>query len=386
MNKELMNALDQLEKEKGISKIEIIESIKVALETGYKKNFDKAENFEVDVNAETLDYKLFALKEVVDEVFDGAIEIAIEDAKALDSSLEIGDAVKIEIKPDRDFGRVAAQTSRQVILQSIREAERKSIMSEYENRESEIIYGQVEREHNGSFYIDLGKVEGILTRQEQIPGEKIRVGDKLRCSIVSIKSNGKSAVVLLSRTHIDFLKRLMELEIPEISEGVLEIINISREAGNRSKVAVMSHDDDVEVIGSCVGNKGMRIRNIIEEIRGEKVDVIEYTNSSEQNIKNALGPAKVLKVYVNEKNKRSLAVVPDDQLSLAIGKNGLNVKLAARLLGWKIDIVNESDFTEERLANIGDLSEEKSDEKQATEEKLNEEQRDEEKSDEEQRD
>lgn len=357
MSKELLNALDQLEKEKGITKQEIVESIKVALETGYKKNFDKAENFEVFIDDETLDYKLYALKEVVEEVFDDAIEISLPNSHTLDASLEIGDMIKVEIKPDKDFGRVAAQTSRQVILQSIREAERKSIMAEYESRESEIIYGQVQRQHNDNFYIDLGKIEGILTKQEQIPGEKISLGDKLRCAIVSIKSNGKSAVVLLSRTHPDFLKRLMELEIPEISEGILEIVNISREAGNRSKVAVLSHDSDVEVIGSCVGNKGMRIRNIIEEIRGEKIDVVEFTDSSEQNIINALGPAKVVKVHVNEENKKSLAVVPDDQLSLAIGKNGLNVKLAARLLGWKIDIVNESDFTEERLAAIGEGNE-----------------------------
>ncbi len=342
MNKEILSALSELEKEKGIRKDVVLEAIKAALETGYKKNFSKATNFTIDIDEENGEYKLFQDKVVSEIVEDPNQEISLSEAKDIDSKFEIGDVVKIEIKPKKDFGRIAAQTARQVILQKIREAERESIFSEFYGRESDILTGIVQRESKGNIYVDLGKVEGVITLGEQIPGEVYNPGDRIKMVIVEVKNSGKGASIMLSRSHPNLVKRLFELEVPEIHDGIIEIFSISREAGSRTKIAVFSNDPNVEPIGSCVGNKGVRVKNIIDEISQEKIDIIIYDKNPEIFIANSLGPAKIVKVTVNEKEKTAVAVVPDNQLSLAIGKEGQNVRLAAKLTGWKIDIISES--------------------------------------------
>ena len=342
MNKEILNALSELEREKGIRQDVVLEAIRAALETGYKKNFSKATNFSIDIDKEHGEYKLFQDKTVVESVENPNLEISLDEARTIDSKFELDDIVKIEIKPKKDFGRIAAQTARQVILQKIREAERESIFSEYYGRESDILTGVVQRESKGNIFVDLGKIEGVLSVNEQIPGEVYNPGDRIKVVILEVKNTGKGASIMLSRSHPNLVKRLFELEVPEIHDGTIEINSISREAGSRSKIAVFSHDPNVEPIGSCVGNKGNRVKNIIDEINQEKVDIIIYEKNPEKFIANSLGPAKIVKVTANEKEKTAVAVVPDNQLSLAIGKEGQNVRLAAKLTGWKIDIINES--------------------------------------------
>lgn len=342
MNKEILNALSELEREKGIRQDVVLEAIRSALETGYKKNFSKATNFSIDIDEEHGEYKLFQDKTVVESVENPNLEISLDEARTIDSKFELDDIVKIEIKPKKDFGRIAAQTARQVILQKIREAERESIFSEFYGRESDILTGVVQRESKGNIFVDLGKIEGVLSVNEQIPGEVYNPGDRIKVVILEVKNTGKGANIMLSRSHPNLVKRLFELEVPEIHDGTIEINSISREAGSRSKIAVFSHDPNVEPIGSCVGNKGNRVKNIIDEINQEKVDIIIYEKNPEKFIANSLGPAKIVKVTANEKEKTAVAVVPDNQLSLAIGKEGQNVRLAAKLTGWKIDIINES--------------------------------------------
>lgn len=346
MNKEILNALSELERDRGIRQDVVLEAIRSALETGYKKNFAKATNFTIDIDKENGEYKLFQDKTVVRSVENSNLEISLEEAKTIDSKFELDDIVKIEIKPKKDFGRIAAQTARQVILQKIREAERDSIFSEFYGRESEIMTGIVQRENKGNIYVDLGKIEGILSVNEQIPGETYNTGDRIKTVIVEVKNTGKGASIMLSRSHPNLVKRLFELEVPEIHDGTIEIYSISREAGSRTKIAVFSHDPNVEPIGSCVGNKGGRVKNIIDEINQEKIDIIIYEKNPEKFIANSLGPAKIVKVTANEKEKTAVAIVPDNQLSLAIGKEGQNVRLAAKLTGWKIDIISESQVKE----------------------------------------
>ena len=346
MNKEILNALSELERERGIRQDIVLEAIRSALETGYKKNFAKATNFSIDIDKENGEYKLFQDKTVVRNVENSNLEISLEEAKTIDSKFEMDDIVKIEIRPKKDFGRIAAQTARQVILQKIREAERDSIFSEFYGRESEIMTGVVQRENKGNIYVDLGKIEGILSVNEQIPGETYNPGDRIKTVIVEVKNTSKGASIMLSRSHPNLVKRLFELEVPEIHDGTIEMYSISREAGSRTKIAVFSHDPNVEPIGSCVGNKGSRVKNIIDEINQEKIDIIIYEKNPEKFVANSLGPAKIVKVTANEKEKTAVAVVPDNQLSLAIGKEGQNVRLAAKLTGWKIDIISESQVKE----------------------------------------
>ena len=346
MNKEILNALSELERERGIRQDIVLEAIRSALETGYKKNFAKATNFSIDIDKENGEYKLFQDKTVVRNVENSNLEISLEEAKTIDSKFEMDDIVKIEIRPKKDFGRIAAQTARQVILQKIREAERDSIFSEFYGRESEIMTGVVQRENKGNIYVDLGKIEGILSVNEQIPGETYNPGDRIKTVIVEVKNTSKGANIMLSRSHPNLVKRLFELEVPEIHDGTIEMYSISREAGSRTKIAVFSHDPNVEPIGSCVGNKGSRVKNIIDEINQEKIDIIIYEKNPEKFVANSLGPAKIVKVTANEKEKTAVAVVPDNQLSLAIGKEGQNVRLAAKLTGWKIDIISESQVKE----------------------------------------
>lgn len=341
MNKDILSALSELEKEKGIRQDVVLEAIKAALESGYKKNFSKSNNFSIDIDEKNGEYKLFADKTVVENVENKNQEITLDEAREINSKYELGDIVKIEIKPKKDFGRIAAQTARQVILQKIREAERESIYSEYYGRESDILTGVVQRVNKGNVYVDLGKIEGVLTQNEQIPNEVYNQGDRVKTVIVEVKNTGKGASIVLSRSHPNLVKRLFELEVPEIHDGIIEIHAISREAGSRSKIAVFTNDPNVDPVGSCVGNKGARVKNIIDEICQEKIDIIIFDKDPTKFIANSLGPAKILKVTVNEKEKSAVAVVPDNQLSLAIGKEGQNARLAAKLTGWKIDIISE---------------------------------------------
>ena len=342
MSKEILRALNELEKEKGIQQEVVLEAIKAALESGYKKNYSKSNNFSIDIDEENGEYKLFSDKAVVEKAENKNQEISLEDAKAIDIKYEIGDIVKVEIKPKKDFGRIAAQTARQVILQKIREAERESIFSEYYGRESDILTGVIQRISKGNVYIDLGKIEGVLTQNEQIPNETYNQGDRVKTVILEVKNTGKGASILLSRSHPNLVKRLFELEVPEIHDGIIEIYNISREAGSRTKIAVFTNDPNVDPVGSCVGNKGARVKNIIDEICQEKIDIIIYDKDPEKFIANSLGPAKIIKVRANEMEKSAVVIVPDNQLSLAIGKEGQNARLAAKLTGWKIDIISET--------------------------------------------
>jgi N utilization substance protein A len=345
MNKDFIRAVDELEKEKGIPKEVVIEAIETALISGYKKNYGKAGNVKVEIDTDTGDYKIYSERAVVEEVEDDGVEIDLEKAKSIDSKYNIGDIVKIQIKPKEDFGRIAAQTSRQVILQKIREAERENIYEEFHGRESEIVTGTIQRISKNNIFINLGKIEGILTESEQIPGENYRQGDRLKAVILDVKNTSKGANITLSRTHPSFVKRLFELEVPEIYDGVIDIISISREAGSRTKIAVMTNDQNVDPVGSCVGNKGTRVKSIVDEINGEKIDIVIFDKDPEKYISNSLSPATAVKVEVNEKAKSALVVVPDYQLSLAIGKEGQNARLAAKLTGWKIDIKSETQYS-----------------------------------------
>jgi len=344
MNKDFIRAIEELEKEKGISKDVVIEAIETALISGFKKNYGKAGNLKVAIDMATGEYKVYYEKLVVETIEDEMLEITIEEAKSIDSKFMVGDMVRIQVKPKEEFGRIAAQTSRQVILQKIREAERENIYEEFHGRESEIVTGVIQRISKNNIFVNLGKVEGIITEGELIPGESFRQGDRLKAVILDVKNTSKGANITLSRTHPNFVKRLFELEVPEIYDGVIDIISISREAGSRSKIAVMTNDENVDPVGSCVGNKGTRVKAVVDEINGEKIDIIVFNKEPEKFISNSLSPATATKVEINEKTKSALVVVPDYQLSLAIGKEGQNARLAAKLTGWKIDIKNESQY------------------------------------------
>ena len=344
--KELISAMEELEQERGISKEYLLESLETALVTAYKRNFDSAENVKVTINDKSGDIKVYAVKEIVEEVEDEMLQISLEEAKQEDKNAEIGGTVEFEIIP-RDFGRIAAQTAKQVIVQKIREAERNMVFTEYNDRKGEIVSGIVQKADGGTVVLDLGKLEGIMLVKDQIPTEEYKVNDKVRAYVVSVEKGIKGAPqVLVSRSHPDFVRKLFEFEIPEIYEGLIEIKSVSRDAGSRSKVAVYSTNENIDPVGSCVGQKGIRIQNIINELKGEKIDVIEWNEDPAIFISAALLPAQVMAVDVREEEKFAQVIVPDDQLSLAIGKSGQNARLAARLTNWKIDIKSESQFRE----------------------------------------
>ncbi len=342
MKSELFEALEQLEKEKGIKKETLIEAIEAALITAYKKNFGSAQNVKIVLDKENSKIDVFSCKQVVEKVENDLLEISIEDAKEISPDFELDDLVEKEVTPKK-FGRIAAQTAKQVVVQRIREAERTIIYEEYANRESEIVTGTIQRISKGTIYINLGKTEAILLPNEQIQGEEYNQGSRLKTYIVEVKKTTKGPQVLVSRTHPGLVKRLFELEVPEIHDGVVEIRGISREAGSRTKIAVFSKDPNVDPVGACVGQRGARVQNIVEELRGEKIDIIKWTENPTELISNSLSPSKVHKVEIKD-DKSALVVVPDFQLSLAIGKEGQNARLAAKLTGWKIDIKSESQY------------------------------------------
>lgn len=345
-NKELILALEELEKEKGIKKEYILDSIETALVTAYKRNFDSLENVRVDIDHKTGSTHVYSIKDVVENANDEVMEISLQDAHKINKDLKIGDTVEVEIVP-KDFGRIAAQTAKQVIVQKLREVERDLMFEEYSQRKGEIVSGIIQKVDKNIVVVDLGKIEGIMLTKEQIPTEKYRVNDKIKAYIVDVERGLKGAPqVMISRSHPDFVRKLLEFEIPEIYEGVIEIKSVSRDAGSRSKVAVYSPDPNIDPVGSCVGAKGVRIQNVINELNGEKIDVIEWDEDPSIYIASALLPAQILAVDIREKEKFAEVIVPDDQLSLAIGKSGQNARLAAKLTNWKIDIKSESQFRE----------------------------------------
>ncbi|MED3646207.1 transcription termination factor NusA [Halalkalibacterium halodurans] len=345
MNSEFMDALTTLEKEKGISKEVIIEAIEAALISGYKRNFNQAQNVRVDVNRENGSIRVFARKEVVEEVFDARLEISLDEAKGINPNYEVDDVVEIEVTP-KDFGRIAAQTAKQVVTQRVREAERGIIYADFIDREEDIMTGIVQRQDNRFIYVDLGKVEALLPLSEQMPNESYRHNDRIKAYITKVEKTTKGPQIMISRTHPGLLKRLFELEVPEIYDGTVELKSVAREAGDRSKISVHAENPEVDPVGACVGPKGSRVQTIVNELKGEKIDIVRWSEDPVEYVANALSPSKVVKVNVNEEEKTTQVIVPDYQLSLAIGKRGQNARLAAKLTGWKIDIKSESEAQE----------------------------------------
>jgi len=369
-SKELIVAMEELEKEKGINKDYLLESIETALVTAYKRNFDSVENVKITMDKETGEIHVYAEKDIVEkpeDIEDTRLQITLEEARKLDSKLQVGDKAEIELVP-KNFGRIAAGTAKQVIIQKIREASRNFLFDEFNERKGEIVSGIVQKSDGGIVVLDLGKLEGIMPIKEQIPTEKYKVNDKIRAYVLDVERGAKGAPqVIISRAHPDFVRKLFELEIPEIYEGVIEIKSVSRDPGNRSKVAVYSPNENIDPVGSCVGQKGIRIQNIINELNGEKIDVIEWSEDPAIFISAALLPAQVMAVDIKEEERFAQVIVQDDQLSLAIGKMGQNARLAARLTNWKIDIKSESQFRE-MIAN----AQKESDESEETQENIEE--------------
>lgn len=342
MNGEFIEAVHEISREKGIKEDVLFDALESALSSAYKKNFGSAQNVKISMNKETGDVHVYAEKSVVEEPQDNLLEISLEDAKGIDRNYGLGDIIDIEVTP-RTFGRIAAQTAKQVVVQKIREAERGIIFEEFSSKENDLINGTVLRKDKQNVYIDLGRTEAVLGPNEQMPGEVYNFNDRLKLYIVEVRKTNKGPQILVSRTHPGLVKRLFEFEVPEIFQGIVEIKSIAREAGSRTKIAVYSNDENVDPIGACIGPKGGRIQAIVNELNGEKIDVIKWSKSPEEFISSALSPAKVLNVNIVEGEKCARVVVMDYQLSLAIGKEGQNARLAAKLTGWKIDIKSQSE-------------------------------------------
>ncbi|AIM25157.1 hypothetical protein MEPL4_4c02520 [Melissococcus plutonius] len=357
MSKEILNALNALEDEKGISKEIVIDALEAALVSAYKRHYGQAQNVEVEFNNKKGDIHVYAVKEVTEEVMDSQLEIALEDALAINGAYEIGDVIHFEVTP-KDFGRIAAQTAKQVILQRVREAERTIIYNEFSEYENDIMQGIVERQDRRYIYVNLGKIEAVLSKQDQMPNEFYQAHDRIKVYVSKVENTSKGPQVFVSRSHPDLLKRLFEQEIPEVYDGIVEIVSIAREAGDRSKIAVRSIDPNIDPVGTCVGPKGQRVQAIVNELKGENMDIVEWNEDPVVYISNALNPAQVVDVIFDpENNKVCTIVVPDHQLSLAIGKRGQNARLAAKLTGFKIDIKAESnmaDYYEQKQEEIED--------------------------------
>lgn len=348
MNKEFVLALKQLEKEKGIDAHIIMEAIEAALISAYKKNYGSLMNVNVKMHQETGDIEVFATKEVVEDVHSPQTEISLADAKALKFDVELGDLVDVPEYP-KNFGRIAAQTAKQVVVQRIREAERGIIYDEFTSKESEIISGVIDRIETGSCYIKLNKAEAVLPPSEQIPVEDYYVNKRIKACILEVKKAQKGPQIIISRSNPKLLVRLFELEVPEIKDGYVVIKSVAREAGMRSKIAVQSLNEDIDAVGACVGPNGSRVKSIVDELCGEKIDIINWDESPDIYIAEALSPSLVIDVLVDEENKKAIVIVPDNQLSLAIGKEGQNARLAAKLTNWKIDIKDQTQADEQGL-------------------------------------
>lgn len=345
MNRELMEALDILEKEKNISKDTLLEAIEQSLIQACKNHFGKADNVHVTINPETCDFSVYAERIVTDFVEDPVLEISLTDAQKINANAEEGDTVRVEIQ-SREFGRIATQNAKNVILQKIREEERKVLYDQYYGQEKEVVTGIVQRVIGKNVNINLGKADGILSENEQVKGEEFHPTERIKVYILEVKDTPKGPRILCSRTHPGLVKRLFESEVAEVRDGTVEIKSIAREAGSRTKIAVWSNDPDVDPVGACVGMNGARVNAIVEELRGEKIDIINWDENPAILIENALSPAKVIAVMADPDEKTALVVVPDYQLSLAIGKEGQNARLAARLTGFKIDIKSETQAKE----------------------------------------
>lgn len=360
MNKDFMLALDELCKDKNVEKDVILDALEKALVKSYQKNYDNQENVDVVIDHETGEIGVFALKDVVEQVEDPINQISLKDAKDVDSSLAVGDTARIKLVP-KNFGRVAAQTARNIVIQKIRDAQRESLFGDYLDRENELITGSIQRVDKYNVYVNLDKIEGIVPLKEQVPTESYIPNERMKFLIKEVRNSGKDPQIVLSRSSENLVTRLFELEVPEITDGVIEIYSIAREAGSRTKMAVFSNDDTIDAVGACIGYKGARVNSIVDSLQGEKIDIINYSKDIEAFISNALSPADIIEVYVNERNKQSLVVVEDDQLSLAIGKEGQNARLAARLTGWKIDIKSKIEFdslSQEDIDEILSINEE----------------------------
>ncbi len=349
MNSELLSALKDLEKERGIDFNVLVDAIEAALISAYKKNFGASQNVRVHIDRETGEFKVFTRKTVVEPVMDSKSEISLEDARKERPDYELEDVIEYEVTP-KDFGRIAAQTAKQVVVQRIREAERDMIFDKYYSQKGDIITGIIHRCENRNVYIDMGNTEVCLGPNEQMPGENYAPGMRIKAYIIDVKKTTKGPQIQVSRTHPGFLERLFELEVPEIQDGTIEVKSVAREAGYRSKIAVWSENENVDALGACVGPKGMRVQAIVNELRGEKIDIIKWNEEPAEFIASALSPAKVVSVEVWDGEKGAQVVVPDYQLSLAIGKEGQNARLAAKLTGWKIDIKSESQMNQ--LLNV----------------------------------
>ena len=341
MNKELMEALDILEREKEISKDTLFEAIENSLITAYKNHYGKADNVKVEIDRETCDYYCYAEKEVVEEVEDPVMQISAEDAKEIDPKAKVGDIVRVEIR-SREFGRIATQNAKSVILQKIREEERSVIYNQYFGKEKDVVTGIVQRYMGKNISINLGKADAILNENEQVRTEHFKPTERIKVYILEVRNTPKGPRILVSRTHPELVKRLFESEVTEIKDGTVEIMSIAREAGSRTKIAVRSNNPNVDAVGACVGINGSRVNSIVDELCGEKIDIVNWDENPGNLIQNALSPAKIVAVFADPDEKTAKVVVPDYQLSLAIGKEGQNARLAARLTGYKIDIKSET--------------------------------------------
>ena len=341
MNKELLDALTLLEEEKGISKAVLLDSIRQSLEQACKANFGKSDNIDVDIDPETGDFKVEAQKEVVEEVMDPALQITLAEARKIDPTIEMGGIVTVDIN-SREFGRIATQNAKNVILQRIREEERNAVYNQYNNKVHQIVTGLIQRKQGSSYVINLGKTDALLSENEQVKSESFRIGERVKVYVVEVRNSPKGAKILVSRTHPELVRKLFESEVAEVAQGIVEIKGISREPGSRSKISVASADPDVDPVGACVGMNGNRVNAVVTELRGEKIDIIAWDENPAILIENALSPAKVISVLADPDERSAKVIVPDYQLSLAIGKEGQNARLAARLTGYKIDIKSET--------------------------------------------
>ena len=345
--KELFNAIDQIYEEKGITREYLIDSLKLALEAAYKKNYETNENIVVDLNDQNV--KVYAVKQVVnslEDVKDKNTEITLDEAKTYSKRAKVGDTVNIEVTP-KNFGRIAAAAGKQIIVQRLREAERNLVYTQYADKEGQIVVGVVERTDKFGTIVDLGRVEAIIPVKEQVKNEQLQTHQRIKAYVVSVTESGKfGPQIVLSRKSPEFVKKLFEIEVPEILDGIVEIKDIAREAGSRTKISVWSNDENIDPVGSLVGKKGMRIQPIIDELNGERIDVIPYSEDIPSYIINALAPAVIIAIDINDEEKIATVVVPDDSLSFAIGAGGQNARLAAKLTGWTIDIKTESQIKE----------------------------------------
>ncbi|MGJ9458895.1 transcription termination factor NusA [Oceanobacillus sp. CF4.6] len=353
MSSQLFDAIDNLAKEKGIDKSILMEALEAALISAYKKNFKSATNVRIELNETTGKMSVYSRKAVVEEIEDAQLEISLEEAKKVDPNYSLEDIIEVEVTP-KDFGRIAAQAAKQVVTQRVREAERGVIFSEYIDREEDVMTGIIQRMDPRFVYVNLGKIEAKLAEAEQMPTEEYHVHDRLKVFVTKVENTSKGPQIYISRSHPGLLKRLFEMEVPEIFDGTVEIKSVAREAGDRSKISVFAQDPEVDPVGSCVGQRGQRVQAIVNELKGEKIDIVEWSDDPVVYVSNALSPSKVVDVLVNEEQKATTVIVPDYQLSLAIGKRGQNARLAAKLTGWKIDIKSETEAREEGLLTVSD--------------------------------